>query len=235
MEQNCDVTLNSAKNETQPNTNLLRYATTFYYFVVRYGVSVSPSLSDPPHDETLSAEDIANATTERRPPCIPRRIPLKLDNSNLQPITTHSFELVQAAYWPLFIYTTKQVKLCNIKTMRFNLFVLSLLTDTVILTQEWSASAFAPSLVRPPPTLSTCRPMGILYPRNVDTSLFTSTDDQVLDANDVELLQKVFDQYSDKDGLMTKADVMRVPAISQLLVSILQLENRHYFSKCSFR
>eukprot|EP00977_Amphora_coffeiformis_P004580 scaffold987_cov183-Amphora_coffeaeformis.AAC.8 len=105
--------------------------------------------------------------------------------------------------------------------MRFNSFVLSLLTTNLISIREWSASAFGPSFVWPPRTtsLSTCSrpPWDLLYPRVVDTCLFTSTDDQVLDANNVELLQKVFDQYSDKDGLMTKADVTQVPAISQLL------------------
>ena len=107
--------------------------------------------------------------------------------------------------------------------MRFNLFALSLLTANLISTREWSVSAFVPSFVRPPPTLSTYRPLGLLHPQ-VCTSLFASTDDNVLDANNVELLQKVFDQYSDKDGLMTKVDVMQVPAISQLLVSLSHLE-----------
>lgn len=45
----------------------------------------------------------------------------------------------------------------------------------------------------------------------------------MLDANDVELLQKVFSKYADQDGLMTKADVKQVPAIAQLLVSSTQM------------
>ena len=42
----------------------------------------------------------------------------------------------------------------------------------------------------------------------------------MLDANNVELLQSVFEKYADKDGLMTKLNVMQVPAIAQMLVSV---------------
>lgn len=43
----------------------------------------------------------------------------------------------------------------------------------------------------------------------------------MLDANNLELLQTVFEKYdADKDGLMTKVDVTQVPAIAQMLVSL---------------
>lgn len=112
--------------------------------------------------------------------------------------------------------------------MRFTVCSLSLLTANVlvIIQREGLASAFLPSFCRPPPSLLKHKPFLVVRPR-IDATLFTSTDDYVLDANDVELLQKVFAKYSDKDGLMTRDEVMQVPAISQLLVSLsMPMENR---------
>lgn len=39
------------------------------------------------------------------------------------------------------------------------------------------------------------------------------------EANDLEALQALFAQYCDKEGLMTKTDVEKVPAIAELFVS----------------
>jgi hypothetical protein len=49
--------------------------------------------------------------------------------------------------------------------------------------------------------------------------LFTSSsDDEFVAANDLEGLQKLFSQYCDDEGLMSKNSIQRIPSILQLLV-----------------
>ena len=82
------------------------------------------------------------------------------------------------------------------------------------------AEAFHPALVRP--SLSrpkSCPPFVVPLYRDGTTLCSSTEDEYILDASNVELLQDVFSKYADKDGLMTKLNVMQVPAIAQLLVS----------------
>jgi len=45
-------------------------------------------------------------------------------------------------------------------------------------------------------------------------------DDEVVEAEDLEALQALFTKYCDKEGLMTKEEVKKVPPIADLLVSV---------------
>jgi hypothetical protein len=50
-------------------------------------------------------------------------------------------------------------------------------------------------------------------------STSTSGADDFVQADDFEALQKLFSKNCDDEGLMTRASVMQIPAISELMVS----------------
>lgn len=52
-----------------------------------------------------------------------------------------------------------------------------------------------------------------------------SQPEEFVEAEDLEALQALFSKYCDKEGLMTKAAVMKVPAIAELMVSRLCTNN----------
>ena len=46
----------------------------------------------------------------------------------------------------------------------------------------------------------------------------TSSDDEFVSASDLEGLQKLFSEYCDDEGLMSKSSLQRIPSVSQLMV-----------------
>jgi hypothetical protein len=46
----------------------------------------------------------------------------------------------------------------------------------------------------------------------------SSSDDEFVAASDLESLQKLFSEYCDDEGLMSKSSIQRIPSILQLLV-----------------
>jgi hypothetical protein len=55
----------------------------------------------------------------------------------------------------------------------------------------------------------------------------TSTEEEFVQAEDLESLQGLFSSCCDGEGLMTKAEVMQIPSISELLVCIRKEKLRH--------
>jgi hypothetical protein len=51
--------------------------------------------------------------------------------------------------------------------------------------------------------------------------LFESKDGSFVEAEDLPAIQKLFTKYCDKDGLMTKAELVEMPPFSEMLVSFI--------------
>jgi hypothetical protein len=64
-----------------------------------------------------------------------------------------------------------------------------------------------------------------VYQRNNQFLLQSAvTDDDYVKSNDIESLQDIFSKYCDKDGLMSKDMVLKIPIIAEFLVcSILTI------------
>ena len=71
----------------------------------------------------------------------------------------------------------------------------------------------SPSFVRS--SRLSCSNRSVLH----SSSSSSVTEDEFVQAKDLEALQILFNKYCDKEGLMTKAMALNVPAIAELIVS----------------
>ena len=54
--------------------------------------------------------------------------------------------------------------------------------------------------------------------RPLNLAASEAEEDEFVEAKDLEALQKLFSKYCDKEGLMTKEAVKKIPSIAELLV-----------------
>lgn len=74
----------------------------------------------------------------------------------------------------------------------------------------------------------------------------SKSEDEFVEAEDLEALQALFTKYCDKEGLMTKEKVTKIPPIDEFLVSVHKRKNWcfrlcsriapwHYFTLQTFK